>query len=239
MIIHAAILTSGQLGKLQRAVESCTGKFQEITVVINTMNPYYRDSAMAWCQENCIDYVVTESNGTPSKGKNSMIQYLKSCEADYYFMLDGDDTVHEKVEQYLELYTTYYEPDILSVQIPDELSAKMYADNCIGNRHYAELRDAQLRHATNFRVVLANKKGLDYINYNEDLHTLEDIHLQFRLLQDQKTLWAGKMYHAKASDSGVYIYDMTTRGNFIASASSISDKEHNDFFERFWHGIQI
>ena len=102
MDIHCTILTSSDIEKFERCYLSARDQF-DITVVINTLDPVYESTCMEYCQENSIDYIVTESNGTPARGKNSMVQHLlKNGTSDYYLMLDGDDYISDHAGMILQ-----------------------------------------------------------------------------------------------------------------------------------------
>lgn len=66
---------------------------EKIVIVINTTNDDYREEAEQWCIEEGIEYHITESNGTPAKGKNSLLDIFSKSDDEYMVQVDGDDFV--------------------------------------------------------------------------------------------------------------------------------------------------
>jgi hypothetical protein len=66
-------------------------QFEDAVVIINTLDTEYSDRAEDFCKENEIEYYITESNGTPAKGKNSLLDIFMKSNNDYCVMIDGDD----------------------------------------------------------------------------------------------------------------------------------------------------
>tara|TARA_R110002096_G_scaffold69149_10_gene166486 strand:- start:6791 stop:7603 length:813 start_codon:yes stop_codon:yes gene_type:complete len=62
-------------------------------VVINSLDLNYVDAAASFCLENGIEHHITESNGKPGKGKNSLIQKFLESDNEYMVPVDGDDYV--------------------------------------------------------------------------------------------------------------------------------------------------
>lgn len=64
---------------------------RETVVVINSLDPDYGAVASKWCEERGIEYHITQSDGTPATGKNSVIKLFLESEEDYMVHVDGDD----------------------------------------------------------------------------------------------------------------------------------------------------
>ena len=64
---------------------------KETTVVINTKNERYKEQATEYCEEIGVEYFITESNGTPGKGKNSVQDIFRASKHEYCVQIDGDD----------------------------------------------------------------------------------------------------------------------------------------------------
>lgn len=64
---------------------------RETVVVINSLDPDYGAVASKWCEERDIEYHITESDGTPATGKNSVIKLFLESEEEYMVHVDGDD----------------------------------------------------------------------------------------------------------------------------------------------------
>ena len=87
------ILTSSNLECLKRhnSFEWTELPIEDTVIVINTLNTDYIEKAVDYCRENNIEYYVTESNGTPAKGKNSVFDLFLNSDNDYCVLIDGDD----------------------------------------------------------------------------------------------------------------------------------------------------
>jgi hypothetical protein len=87
------ILTSENLDRLKRhfSPEYTNLEPKKAVVVINTKCAEYEKAASSYCSEIGVDYFVTESNGTPARGKNIVLDLFKSSENDYMVHIDGDD----------------------------------------------------------------------------------------------------------------------------------------------------
>lgn len=87
------VLTSKNLDCLKRHFSE---KFSNLpknntVVVINTLDEEYIKIAGSYCEEHNIEYYVTDSNGTPARGKNSVIDIFLNSDNEYMVQIDGDD----------------------------------------------------------------------------------------------------------------------------------------------------
>ena len=64
---------------------------RETVVVINSLDLNYGAVASKWCEERGYEYHITESDGTPATGKNSVIKLFLESEEEYMVAVDGDD----------------------------------------------------------------------------------------------------------------------------------------------------
>ena len=87
------ILTSTNYKALKRHFNSNYSNIEpkDAVVIINTLNKKYSQLAQNFCEKNNIEYYVTESNGTPSKGKNSLLDIFLKSDNEHCVMVDGDD----------------------------------------------------------------------------------------------------------------------------------------------------
>lgn len=85
------ILTSGPLWSLERQFTFL--KTNETVVVINSLDKEYVDEAAEFCARNNIEHYVTDSDGTPSTGKNSVLKIFLASDYDYMVHVDGDDII--------------------------------------------------------------------------------------------------------------------------------------------------
>ena len=77
---------------------------EDLIIVINTWtdipepeasvrNTQYQAGTEAWCIAEGIEYYITESDGTPSTGKNSVMKLFRESDNDYMVLVDGDDYI--------------------------------------------------------------------------------------------------------------------------------------------------
>jgi len=87
------ILTSENLDRLKRhfSPEYTNLKPKNAVVVINTKCDEYEKDASSYCSEIGVEYYITESNGTPARGKNILLDLFRSSDNDYMVQVDGDD----------------------------------------------------------------------------------------------------------------------------------------------------
>ena len=92
-----AVLTSGKPEKLARCLKSVNSNSSphERIVVINTTDNDYTSQATQIAFEHGFPVRVTESNGTPGRGKNSVLEHFLSTDADWLMQIDGDDYISD------------------------------------------------------------------------------------------------------------------------------------------------
>jgi len=64
---------------------------KDLFVIINTQNEDFSAKAEQYLNEEGIEYCVTESDGTPSTGKNSFLDKFLESNDEYAVLIDGDD----------------------------------------------------------------------------------------------------------------------------------------------------
>lgn len=84
------ILTSDDLGKLQRAIKSVEGDV-DILIVANSLDTSYARKAQEVADAYGCQFIETESNGTPGRGKQSVLDHFNTTDYDYLIPIDGDD----------------------------------------------------------------------------------------------------------------------------------------------------
>tara|TARA_R110002096_G_scaffold428528_1_gene640330 strand:+ start:60 stop:1091 length:1032 start_codon:yes stop_codon:yes gene_type:complete len=90
---------------------------EDMVIIINTQDLEYAELAQQYCISHGIEHYVTESNGTPGKGKNSLLEKFLESDNDYCVQIDGDDflTPHG-VWLYNHLAQTESPPDALCLR---------------------------------------------------------------------------------------------------------------------------
>lgn len=89
------ILTSSDLEslKVHNSEEWTEIPKKDTVIVINTLDKEYEQKAKQYCQEEGIEHYITESNGRPGKGKNSVFDLFLKSDNDYCVLIDGDDLI--------------------------------------------------------------------------------------------------------------------------------------------------
>ena len=64
-----------------------------LITVLNSTDQEYINTAESWCKEQDIEYYITESDGTPATGKNSVMKLFLNSDNDYMVLVDGDDFI--------------------------------------------------------------------------------------------------------------------------------------------------
>lgn len=106
------VLWTWQIKSLIRAVDNLPK--EDVVVVINTLIKEEEDIGVTFCETHGYEYYITESNGYPAKGKNSVLKLFLESDNDYMVAIDGDDflTPHG-VKVYTELAQHPNPPDMV------------------------------------------------------------------------------------------------------------------------------
>jgi hypothetical protein len=87
---------------------------KETVVVINTLNEEEKQKGVDYCTNNSLEFFVTESDGTPATGKNSVLKLFLESNNDYMVAIDGDDHLTPYgVRLYRELANHPTPPDMV------------------------------------------------------------------------------------------------------------------------------
>lgn len=152
------VLTSRNLKCLKRHFHSLPK--EHTTVVINTTLGWYEEQAVEYCRDNNIDYVVTESNGHPGRGKNSVLQHFLGTDEEYMVQIDGDDFLQPHgVNLYKAVAESDNPPD--GIQIMHSISwtggRKLWDDLWIRNpwtEKFFKLKDHQVKKYPHLKETL-------------------------------------------------------------------------------------
>ena len=87
------VLTSENLKALKRHNDPDFSNIlkKDTVIVINSLDESYVQEATEYCKVENLEHYITESNGTPSKGKNSVFDIFLASDNDYCVLIDGDD----------------------------------------------------------------------------------------------------------------------------------------------------
>lgn len=252
-----AILTSENILKLERCIKSVIPqcKLSSIVIVINSVDSTYVEQAQSLASKYGIKSVITESNGRPGKGKNSLVHYFLSTESTHLIPVDGDDILLPSAVERLSNIVRDRNPDILGlidglvllndVTLPvtewqdHEVLLKRSIDNTDPknlkrlNIHVVKLKRvaSEYGNALN-RFVLINRKAASYIRYDENISSGEDVKqgMLLKLLQRE-----GKLDYLLLSSQSIYLYDVTDLGACFAACKVDPYVES----KLFWDGISV
>ena len=130
------LLASGKLNYLIESYKSAVNQIKvehinyDICIIINTLNESFYVDAFKYFQNKPVQFLRTESNGSPGKGHNSVIQNCKNYinDYDYFLNVDGDDFLYPTALQRLSKYLEY-SPDALFLCFHDQLFTKLHEKN--------------------------------------------------------------------------------------------------------------
>jgi hypothetical protein len=204
-------LVSRDMDKAIRATNSCRNQFStesieiETVAIINSQNQEFVSHFSEWCEKENVKYKVTESNVTPSKGKNSVLDFLQNSEYDGLSLTDGDDLFYPTGAIQIEKHMRHHPgTDVLIVKPSDQvLNEQTNGSNQIGENKYAvcwgmniinlgykygpEKHDIfTLGHKAARNLgghVFYSKKLSNMIRYDEEQLLGEDLLLEFNLLK--------------------------------------------------------
>lgn len=224
--ILVAILTSGKPDKLERCIQSVTNNsslFERI-VICNSNDENFINLASQISYDNNINFRTSVSNGTPGKGKNSVIEYFLKTDCDWLFQIDGDDYITENAISILIDVINNNEFDAAclinnkaiapSGEMIDVYDIPMQPSVAKKFLKYASQKDVDLFIKAQEigkknsydgkglnRLLLINKVVANNVKFNEYIKVTED----FLFLQEVKQ--KHKVQTVDANIDPVYIYD--------------------------------
>src|SRR6056300_140532 len=228
------VLTSKDEKKLDRCLSSIPTYKHDTVVICNTTLPKYYAKANKICTKHNVKMVVTESNGTPGLGKNSVLDYfLQNKEYDYVIPIDGDDYFFPNgVDKIVEIITqdatidvlgltntfctknkkiynlTYYEENFLEPPRNTDLT-QFFSFLELFNTHF----DNDLNTISKFhRIVVQSRLSAKLCRYDTTLMGCEDMLYSLQL----KKLDLDKKLNFKLFDSTnekIHCYDINNTEN--------------------------
>lgn len=148
------ILVSRNLEKVRRHWKHIPK--DKLVFIINTLDKEFEKQCSQLLHIKEIEYHITESNGTPAKGKNELLKIFEKSDNDYCVQVDGDD--------FLTPYgVDLYEQIAQSGAAPDAI--------CLRNQ-IAEILDVkqttEREEPVTFQTLFFKKRNLDYSKVKED-----------------------------------------------------------------------
>jgi len=106
------VLWSRELENLERVTWNLPP--EDTVVIINTLHDDSIPIGIEFCEQKGIEYHVTESDGTPATGKNTLLEKFLESNNQYMVAIDGDDFLTTfGVQLYKDLAKHPSPPDIL------------------------------------------------------------------------------------------------------------------------------
>lgn len=66
---------------------------EDMVIVINSLDDDYVSQAEEYCKSENLEYHITESNGNPGRGKNSVLDLFLASDDEYMVQVDADDYI--------------------------------------------------------------------------------------------------------------------------------------------------
>lgn len=253
MDILVAVLTSKDATKLTRCIESVLSQTDNIVVFCNTLDFSYVEQARKVAEAYNLDFIVTESNGTPARGKNSVKDYFLTTDFTHLMPVDGDDILLPNAVETILKISRERNPDILGLvdglvlldneTIPvtewqdHEVLLRRSIENTDPknlkrlNVHVVKLKRVASEYGNTLnRFILLNKKAASHISYDESISSGEDVKqgMLLKLMHRQ-----GKLDYLLLSSQKIYLYDVTDAGACFAACKVDPHLES----KLFWEGI--
>lgn len=241
-------LISDDYHRSVRAIKSCFNQKDHymiygVHVVINSLDLKFIEDISNFCESNSIKYSVTECDGSPGKGKNSVFDIFQNSEYTHMSQLDGDDifypTFLKQVQRHLKKYPT---TDVLAT-LPCDSIFKHHEENmfklengystAVWGTHYVNWETPTMlgedkiflgtSNGNYARFVLFSKKISENFRYDPSFIVGEDFKLHFDFLysfqKDDINYW-----FTAASD--MWVRDTTSFGIQKKHSNTIVDGEY-------------
>lgn len=181
-ILKFYVLTSRNLKCVKRHFYSLPK--EHTTVIINTKDDNYASECFGWCKNNGVDVEITESNGMPGKGKNSVLDHFGTTDYKFMLLIDGDDFVQPHGVNYYTAITT-------RADAPDGIQI-VWSKSWSNNRNPGKTLYAPFPWEDNFKEWARDKSDKfpflkphlvrQYRNRNE-------LEIQFNIHRNQNSTW--------------------------------------------------
>jgi glycosyltransferase involved in cell wall biosynthesis len=242
------VLTDRYPEKLERCLRSIDEQDTGVgrVVICNTLDLDHIPSAKKIAEKHGWLFVVTESNGTCSKGKNSALDYFASTEYDYFTLIDGDDYFEPTSLSILERVISRHKPDIIgligsSAIVGDQRIALSEWEISGDWRDRTKQRIASAKNARKLillyerakkllefnRFVVISRRSLEFFRFSEKIR-ISDIHLSLKL---KHYVNQGLIKYIILNSDNIYTYDGNDFGDFGHFLQSDPDISTRVFWE--------
>ena len=230
MNLLVAVLTSRDVEKLKRCIESVLSQTSDVVVVCNTLDFSFVEQARVVAEGYNLEFLVTESNGTPAKGKNSVLEIFRTRSHDYYMQVDADDYLAPDALTKLAKIVDDT-PDVDVVGLVDGFvtcnGSATTSSAFLSDGNVFEFADVQGIHKLRLaelgkllsnnlqynRMLLYSNKALDTFNFDENFIGSEDIVASYKLYYNPDINYV-------LTDVHLYAYDLEDSGNFHSFLSN-------------------
>ena len=230
MNLLVAVLTSRDVEKLKRCIESVLSQTSDVVVVCNTLDFSFVEQARVVAEAYNLEFLVTESNGTPAKGKNSVLEIFRTRSHDYYMQVDADDYLAPDALTKLAKIVDDT-PDVDVVGLVDGFvtcnGSATTSSAFLSDGNVFEFADVQGIHKLRLaelgkllsnnlqynRMLLYSNKALDTFNFDENFIGSEDIVASYKLYYNPDINYV-------LTDVHLYAYDLEDSGNFHSFLSN-------------------
>ena len=135
MNIAICPLVSHDLYRAKRCVLTCHLQIahsdinHQLVVHINTLDQSFSDEMASFCESNGFRYIISKSDGTPSTGKNAVLDFLEASTFDGASLVDGDDFLYPvSFMQIANHLSQFRETDLLINHAMDSVVSHEFAD---------------------------------------------------------------------------------------------------------------
>lgn len=167
--------------------------YKDAVVVVNTLNnKNYEKLVQEWCNQKGIECHITESNGSPGKGKNELLKIFLESDDDYMVQIDGDDILTPYGVSLYKNLVNDNPPDSVIIYHQWAQTASKYGErkfHTIMNNHDApsnKKKDAKAiypqvqqmyRHIKEYKNKVDKLGGIEkavniYTQYTSDIHDM-------------------------------------------------------------------
>jgi hypothetical protein len=212
-----------------------------------------------FCDKNGVKYTVTESDGFPSKGKNSVFDVFNATDYTHLSQLDGDDfyypTFLRHAQRHLKKYPTsdalatipadgiFVNPEDFGTKLECGLFAGCWGTNYNDYRSILgfgqdKIIDPLTAGGNYARLVLFSKKASQNFRYDEGQIIGEDYKLHFELLKahqnDEISYWlttASDIWVRDTTSFGIQKKRSNTKidGEYIITKDDVSEERLRKF----------
>ena len=225
MNLLVAVLTSRDVEKLKRCIESVLSQTSDMVVVCNTLDFSFVEQARGVAEAYNLEFLVTESNGTPAKGKNSVLEIFRTRSHAYYMQVDADDYLApDALSKIATIVDDNPDVDVVGLVdgfvtcngsattsnafLSDGKKVFEFADVQGTNKlRLAELGKLLSNNLQYNRMLLYSKKAINTFNFDEKFIGSEDIVASYKLYYNPDINYVLTNVH-------LYVYDLEDSGNF-------------------------